>query len=163
MKTIMLLPFIFGSSCSTGNQWMALIMDEKKGIFLFLILQVNMEFLTSPTGERLHGLRNYHNGKTALFYCIFLGPFRPHVYGATGKQINLPFPVFVFEHGHWCILGEMVEQQVLLSNAVHLPSKYISGITTIPFLLDSQFWVGFFFILLFHCSLPLGIWQKRNH
>lgn len=90
MKAVMLVLFIFGSSFSEGDQWVALIMNKRKGIFLFFILQANTGFLTSPIGKRLLGLCNYHKGKTALFNCIFLGPFKPHVYGPHGQANESP-------------------------------------------------------------------------
>lgn len=73
VKVVMLVPF--GNSCSEGQEWIALIMNETKGIFLFLILQASIVFLISPTGERLHGLCSYFIGKTAFFLLHILRPF----------------------------------------------------------------------------------------
>lgn len=161
MKAVMLVPFIFGRSCSGENQWMALTMNERKGIILFLILQANMAFLTSSVGERLHGLYNYHNGKTALFYCIFLGPFRLHVcMDPMGRQITLPFLVFVFELGHWHILGEIVVQQVCSLRLFISHQNILVGWPHFLFFWTHSF--GFWGFFLFYCDLPLGIWQKRN-
>lgn len=86
-----------------------------------------MGFLISQNGEILHELCHYHNHKTALLYCVFLGPFRLCVgIDPTGMQMRVySFCCLSFELQQWHILGEVVVQQVVLPEAVHLPSKHI--------------------------------------
>lgn len=56
---------------------MIILINQKQASSCFcLILQANMGFLVSPNGGILHELCYYHNHKTALFFCIFLGPFK---------------------------------------------------------------------------------------
>lgn len=113
----------------------------------------------------LHKLCHYHNHKTALFYCVFLGPFRQCMgIDHMGMQMRV--------YSFWCLSlnlnsdtypDQLLLQQAVLPEAVHLPSKHIqwddhnsfsSGLVV--------FGVFLFFCLLFHCGLPLGIWQRRN-
>lgn len=86
-----------------------------------------MGFLISPNGERLHKLCHYHNHKTALFYCVFLGPFRLRV---GIDHMDMQMRVYSF----WCLSlnlnsdtypDKLLLQQAVLPEAVHLPSKHI--------------------------------------
>lgn len=82
-----------------------------------------MRFWISPQGELLHELCHYHNHKTVLFYCIFLDPFRLCVgIDPLGMQLRV-CSLWLFEIDQWHILGETVMQQVVLPEAIHLPSK----------------------------------------